>query len=105
LRPLLCIACASVPDSDAGARGPRSVNDLLTFKRHGEPETTGKPLHYTMSGLDDVYLFNGFEIVTIDSEEYVTVHDLDGLWKAIGLHLVRTRKMLAPRKSNSYGIT
>jgi putative transcriptional regulator len=74
------------------------MNELLTFKRHGEPETTGKPLHYTMSGLDDVYLFNGFEIETIDGEEYITVHDLDGLWKAIGLHLVRTRKMLAPKE-------
>jgi DNA-binding transcriptional regulator YiaG len=74
------------------------MNELLTFKRRGEPETTDKPLHYTMSGLDDVYLFNGFEVETIDGEEYVTVQDLDGLWKAIGLHLVTTRKALAPKE-------
>jgi putative transcriptional regulator len=74
------------------------MNKFLTFKRDGEPVTTGKPLHYTASGLDDVYLFNGFEVETIDGEEYVTVQDLDGLWKAIGLHLVTTRKALAPKE-------
>jgi DNA-binding transcriptional regulator YiaG len=73
------------------------MNELLTFKRHGEPATE-KPLHYTVSGLDDVYLLNGFEVETIDGEEYVTVHDLDGLWKAIGLHLVTRRKTLAPKE-------
>jgi DNA-binding transcriptional regulator YiaG len=74
------------------------MNKLLTFKRRGEPETPGAPLHYKASGLDDVYLFNGFEIETIDGEEYVTIQDLDGLWKAIGLHLVTTRKALAPKE-------
>ena len=74
------------------------MNKLLTFKRRGEPETPGAPLHYKASGLDDVYLFNGFEIETIDGEEYVTIQDLDGLWKAIGLHLVMTRKALAPKE-------
>jgi DNA-binding transcriptional regulator YiaG len=28
----------------------------------------------------------------------VTIQDLDGLWKAIGLHLVTTRKTLAPKE-------
>ncbi len=50
------------------------------------------------SGLDDVYLFNGFKVETVDGEEYVTIEDLDGLWKAIGLHLVTTRKVLAPKE-------
>jgi DNA-binding transcriptional regulator YiaG len=48
--------------------------------------------------LDDVYLFNGFKVETIDGEGYVTIEDLDGLWKAIGLHLVTTRKALAPKE-------
>jgi len=74
------------------------MNKLLRFKRRGQPETNGEPLHYKASGLDDVYLFNGFERETIDGEEYVTIHDLDGLWKAIGLHLARTRKALAPKE-------
>jgi len=73
------------------------MNKLLSFKRDGEPETR-EPLHYKASGLDDVYLFNGFEIEPIGGEEFVTVQDLDGLWKAIGLHLVTTRKALAPKE-------
>src|SRR5262249_6571947 len=75
-----------------------SPTGLLTFKRHGQPETNGEPLHYTASGLDDVYLLNGFKRETIDGEDYVTIEDLDGLWKAIGLHLARTRKDLAPKQ-------
>src|SRR5262249_37412680 len=34
----------------------------------------------------------------IDGEKYVSIEDLDGLWKAIGLHLVTTRKALAPKE-------
>jgi DNA-binding transcriptional regulator YiaG len=73
------------------------MNDLLTFTRRGQPASE-EPLHYTACGLDDVYLFNGFKKETIADEEYVTIEDLDGLWKAIGLHLVTTRKALAPKE-------
>ena len=74
------------------------MNDLLTFKRGEQPATAGEPLHYTACGLDNVYLLNGFKVETIDGEDYVTIEDLDGLWKAIGLHLVTTRKVLAPKE-------
>jgi DNA-binding transcriptional regulator YiaG len=74
------------------------MKKLLTFKRHEQPETIGEPLHYKACGLDDVYLLNGFKTEIIDGEEYVTIEDLDGLWKAIGLHLVTTRKALAPKE-------
>jgi DNA-binding transcriptional regulator YiaG len=57
-----------------------------------------RPLHYTACGLDNVYLLNGFTRETIDGEEYITIADLEGLWKAIGLHLVTTRKALAPKE-------
>jgi DNA-binding transcriptional regulator YiaG len=56
------------------------------------------PLHYTACGLDDVYLVNGFTRETVDGEEYVTVADLDGLWKAIGMRIVTTKKTLAPKE-------
>jgi DNA-binding transcriptional regulator YiaG len=61
-------------------------------------EADGPPLHYKACGLDDVYLVNGWSCETIDGEEYLTVEDLDGLWKAIGLHLVTERKVLKPKE-------
>ena len=69
----------------------------LHFIRGGKKHD-GEPLRYTACGLDDVYLVNGFKRETIDGEEFITVEDLDGLWKAIGLHLVTTRKALAPKE-------
>jgi len=58
----------------------------------------GEPLHYTACGLDDVYLVNGFTRETVDGEQFTTIEDMDGLWKAIALHLVTTRKVLAPKE-------
>lgn len=49
-------------------------------------------LHYTDCGLDNIFLLNGFECEEIDGEEYVTVTDLDGLHRAIGLHIVLDKK-------------
>jgi DNA-binding transcriptional regulator YiaG len=72
--------------------------NILGFQRTGQPDVDEHPLHYTACGLDNVYLLNGFKRETINDEEYVTIEDLDGLWKAIGLHLVTTRKALAPKE-------
>lgn len=67
------------------------------YFQHSE-DTVGPdaPFHYRRSGLDNIYLINGFEKEVIDGEEYVTVLDVDGLHEAIGIHLVTTRKTLAP---------
>ena len=56
-------------------------------------------LHYTACGLDDVYLLNGFTHETVDGEEFITIQDLEGLWKTIGRHLVMQRKALAPKQA------
>ncbi len=61
-----------------------------------DPE--GEPLHYTACGLDDVYLVNGFTRETVDGEQFTTIEDMDSLWKAIALHLVTKRKVLAPKE-------
>ena len=71
---------------------------MLQFRNSEYREADEKPLHYTACGLDDVYLVNGFNRETVDGEEYVTIADLDGLWKAIGLHLVTTKKTLVPKE-------
>jgi transcriptional regulator with XRE-family HTH domain len=78
--------------------GGLAMTELLRFIRAEQPETKGEPLHYKACGLDDVYLFNGFKIEKIDGDEFVTIEDLDGLWKAIGLYLVTMRKGLAPKE-------
>jgi DNA-binding transcriptional regulator YiaG len=57
-----------------------------------------EPLHYTACGLDDVYLVNGFTREKIDGEDTITIEDMDGLWKAIGLGLVTGKKALAPKE-------
>jgi DNA-binding transcriptional regulator YiaG len=70
----------------------------IQFRNRQYREAAGEPLHYTACGLDDVYLFNGFTREIVDGEEYVTVANLDGLWKAIGMYLVTTKKTLAPKE-------
>ena len=74
------------------------TKNILNFHMGNPLAVEEKPLHYTACGLDNVYLLNGFKRETIDGEEYLTIQDLDGLWKAIGLHLVTTRKALAPKE-------
>jgi len=64
----------------------------------GGKRPDGDTLHYTACGLDDVYLVNGFKREVVDGEEFITIENLDSLWKAIGLHLVTTRKVLAPKE-------
>ncbi len=49
-------------------------------------------LHYTDCGLDNIYLSNGFEYECHDGEKYLTIHNLDGLHEAIGLHIVLEKK-------------
>lgn len=40
--------------------------------------------HYTDSGLDNVYLVNGYEEIEIDGETCVSIHKLDALHEVIG---------------------
>jgi DNA-binding transcriptional regulator YiaG len=46
---------------------------------------TSKPYHYTASGLDNVYLVNGYEV---DAEGVLYVHNISQLHDAIGLSLI-----------------
>lgn len=68
------------------------------FRHAGDAECLDAPFHYRRSGLDNIYLLNGFEESFEDGERYVTVLDVDGLHKAIGVHLVTNRKTLAPKE-------
>jgi DNA-binding transcriptional regulator YiaG len=75
--------------------GRPDMTKLEMAFRGREPER--EPLHCTACGLDDVYLVNGFIREQIDGEDAITIEDMDGLWKAIGLALVTKRKALASK--------
>ena len=43
--------------------------------------------HYTECGLPDVTLKNGYEVKETSYGEAVSIHNLEGLHRAIGMHL------------------
>lgn len=45
--------------------------------------------HYTESGLQNIYLANGFKTRQVDGGKAVSIIDLEGLHKAIGRNLAR----------------
>lgn len=68
------------------------------FRHGGDIVPADAPFHYRRCGLDNIYLINGFDTIHEDGEDHVAVADVDGLHKAIGVHLVCTRKTLAPKE-------
>ena len=72
----------------------KQQRQYFTKGRVRQPE----PLHYRQCGLDNIFLIDGFERELVDGEEYVTIHNLDGLWKAIGLHIVKHQKTLTAQE-------
>ncbi len=50
--------------------------------------------HYTESGLDNVYLVNGYEVHQTPYGEGVSIHNMDGLHRLIGRWLVELPKPL-----------
>lgn len=65
---------------------------------HGESDLALKPYHYKECGLPNIYLANGYAIEIVDGEEYVSIHNVDGLWRAIAMNLVSSQKLLSPRE-------
>lgn len=62
-----------------------------TFYRPNEA-LQKEPLHYTDCGLDNIYLQNGFMIEEFDGDKTLSISDIDGLHRAIGLHIVLSKK-------------
>ena len=60
--------------------------------------TAKKMHHYTESGLDNVYLVNGFDVVPSPAGQSIIIQDVDGLHNAIGRFLIRERKVLSGRE-------
>src|SRR5437016_4412868 len=53
------------------------------------------PYHYTECGLKNIYLINGFNTINTPDGIAISINDIDGLHKAIGLSLVNGQKDLA----------
>jgi len=64
----------------------------------GDDAPAALPYHYKESGLENVYLMNGYTIEEVDGEEYVSIDSVDELWKAIGLNLVTNKKLLSAKE-------
>ena len=60
--------------------------------------TDKPPYHYTMCGLDDIYLTSGYDRTDTEYGGGVTIHDLDGLHRAIGEYLVYWKKALSAKE-------
>jgi DNA-binding transcriptional regulator YiaG len=75
----------------------RPVNNMDEFYFSGE-EIKSAPYHYTMCGLDGIYLLNGYHIEYHDGEQFVSITDSIGLHKAIGRFLVLHRKALSQKE-------
>lgn len=59
---------------------------------------TYAPYHYTECGLENIYLSNGFAFSETQRGKAVSIHDMDGLHKAIGLFLVTSKKDLSKKE-------
>ena len=57
-----------------------------------------EPLHYTVCGLDDVYLLNGYTVHLTPDGEGVAIKNLDGLHRTIGLSLTCRKKLLSGKE-------
>ncbi len=73
------------------------MTDAKHFSVSGQ-ELSDKPYHYRACGLDNVYLKNGYTVEETDYGRGVMVHDIPGLHRAIGLHLVSEKKLLGARE-------
>lgn len=53
---------------------------------------TSSTYHYTECGLSNIYLQNGYQFIDTPRGKAVSIRDVDGLHKAIGLFLVTNKK-------------
>jgi len=72
----------------------RQSQEHLVFGLAGQ-EPAAEPLHYTLCGLDNVYLLNGFDIEDMDGEVFTAVRNVEGLHRMIALRLAVLRRPMS----------
>lgn len=73
------------------------MTSSTSFQLTGE-DIGNAPYHYTMCGLDGIYLLNGYSIEEYDGEQCIAIAEIDELHKAIGRHLVLHRQALSAKE-------
>jgi DNA-binding transcriptional regulator YiaG len=53
-----------------------------------------KSYHYLESGLENVFLMDGFEFIDGPAGRNITIHDIEGLHRAIAFELINRRQRL-----------
>ena len=71
------------------------TNELFCLRGR---DNGGQPRLYEGCGLENIWLLDGFSLIHRNGEELTQVEDVEGLHKAISLHLVRHRKALTGRE-------
>jgi putative transcriptional regulator len=66
---------------------------------HHIGEKPKAPYHYTACGLEDVYLISGYEIEETPYGKGVSIKDANDLHEAIGMFLVRNKKILSGKET------
>jgi putative transcriptional regulator len=56
---------------------------------------SSRDYHYTESGLSNIYLLDGYKFIQTSRGKAVSINDIDGLHRAIGLLLVTSKKELS----------
>lgn len=72
------------------------MSERIEFRLAGQ-RVADKAYHYKQSGLDNVYLLNGFEREITSDGPVTSIENMDGLHLAIGLRLVLDTETLSPK--------
>ena len=72
------------------------MSERTGWRLSGQRRT--KPFHYTMCGLDDVYLLNGYRMHRTREGHGISITNVDDLHRAIGRRIVDHKKLLAGKE-------
>src|SRR5580698_6722233 len=65
---------------------------------HRDGDKLKQPFRYMGSGLDNIYLLSGYEIIDDEDGKGVIIHNLDELHEAIALYLVNEQKTFSGKE-------